>query len=70
MIGVLKSLGVTMSTMFRKPVTVEYPSAHKKLPERDRAFPILLYDFSTTSTSTSRSAPAATPASVPARLSA
>ena len=45
MIGVLKSLGVTMSTMFRKPVTIEYPTAHKKLPERDRAFPILLYDF-------------------------
>ena len=45
MIGVLKSLGITMSTMLRKPVTIEYPTAHKKLPERDRAFPILLYDF-------------------------
>ena len=45
MIGVLKSLGATMSTMFRRPVTIEYPTAHKKLPERDRAFPILLYDF-------------------------
>ena len=45
MIGVLKSLAVTMSTLRRKPVTIQYPTAHKKLPERDRAFPILLYDF-------------------------
>jgi formate hydrogenlyase subunit 6/NADH:ubiquinone oxidoreductase subunit I len=45
MIGVLKSLGVTMSTMFRKPVTIQYPTEHKKVPERDRAFPILLWDF-------------------------
>ena len=45
MIGVLKSLGLTMSTMMRKPVTIEYPSVHRKVPERERAFPILLWDF-------------------------
>ena len=44
MIGVLRSLGVTMSTMFRKPVTIQYPTEHRKVPERDRAFPILLWD--------------------------
>ena len=66
MIGVLKSLGVTMSTMFRKPVTIEYPTAHKKLPERDRAFPILLYDFDIDEPFCR----AATPVSAPARSSA
>jgi len=45
MIGVLKSLGVTFSTMLRKPVTYEYPTFHRKVPERDRAFPILLWDY-------------------------
>jgi NADH-quinone oxidoreductase subunit I len=45
MIGVLRSLGATMSTMLRKPVTIEYPTTHRKVPERDRAFPILLWDF-------------------------
>ena len=29
----------------RKPVTIQYPTQHRKVPERDRAFPILLYDF-------------------------
>jgi NADH-quinone oxidoreductase subunit I len=45
MIGVLKSLAATMSTMTRKPVTIQYPTAHRDVPERDRAFPILLWDF-------------------------
>ncbi len=45
MIGVLRSLGATMSTMLRKPVTIEYPTKHRPVPERDRAFPILLWDF-------------------------
>jgi NADH-quinone oxidoreductase subunit I/NAD(P)H-quinone oxidoreductase subunit I len=45
MIGVLKSLMVTMSTLKRKPVTIQYPTQHRKVPERDRAFPLLLYDF-------------------------
>ncbi len=45
MIGVLRSLGVTFSTMLRKPITIEYPSVHRRVPERDRAFPILLWDY-------------------------
>ena len=45
MIGVLKSLGATMSTMLRKPVTIQYPTQHRAVPERDRAFPVLLWDF-------------------------
>lgn len=42
--GLLKSMGVTLSAFARKPVTREYPEMHKQLPERDRAFPILLWD--------------------------
>ncbi len=45
MIGVLKSLAATMGTMMRKPVTIQYPTQHRAVPERDRAFPILLWDF-------------------------
>jgi formate hydrogenlyase subunit 6/NADH:ubiquinone oxidoreductase subunit I len=45
MIGVIKALGATFGTMMRKPVTIEYPTVHRKVPERDRAFPILLWDY-------------------------
>ena len=45
MIGVLRSLGVTMATMLRQPVTIQYPTEHRAVPDRDRAFPILLWDF-------------------------
>ncbi len=45
MLGVLKSLSVTLGTMTRKPVTIQYPSEHRKVPVRDRAFPVLLWDF-------------------------
>ena len=45
MIGVLKSLTATMGTFMRKPVTIQYPTEHRKVPERDRAFPVLLWDF-------------------------
>ncbi len=41
--GILKSMSVTLSTFMRKPVTREYPETHKELPERDRAFPVLLW---------------------------
>jgi formate hydrogenlyase subunit 6/NADH:ubiquinone oxidoreductase subunit I len=34
-----------MGTLFRTPVTFQYPTEHTQLPERDRAFPILLWDF-------------------------
>jgi NADH-quinone oxidoreductase subunit I/NAD(P)H-quinone oxidoreductase subunit I len=45
MIGVFRSLIATASTMLRKPVTIQYPTEHRRVPERDRAFPILLWDF-------------------------
>ena len=48
MIGVLKSMMVTMSTFSRKPVTIQYPTQHRVLPDRDRAFPILLWDHEIT----------------------
>jgi formate hydrogenlyase subunit 6/NADH:ubiquinone oxidoreductase subunit I len=44
MIGILKGMYITFSTMLRKPVTIEYPKKHRPVPERDRAFPILLWD--------------------------
>ena len=65
MIGVLKSLGVTMGTMFRKPVTIQYPTEHKKVPER-----VLSRSCCGTSMWTNRSAQAVTRASVRAPLSA
>jgi formate hydrogenlyase subunit 6/NADH:ubiquinone oxidoreductase subunit I len=42
--GILKSMATTLSTFARKPVTREYPETHRELPERDRAFPLLLWD--------------------------
>ena len=45
MLGIFKSLGMTARAAFRKPVTIEYPTVHRKVPERDRAFPILLWDY-------------------------
>ena len=44
MIGMLKSMAITFQTMLRKPVTIEYPAKHREVPQRDRAFPILLWD--------------------------
>ncbi len=44
MIGMLKSMAITFQTMLRKPVTIEYPAKHREIPQRDRAFPILLWD--------------------------
>jgi len=42
--GIMKSLATTMSTFMRRPVTRSYPTKHRELPERDRAFPLLLWD--------------------------
>ena len=42
--SIAKSLMVTLSTFTRKPVTRDYPNYHRELPERDRAFPLLLWD--------------------------
>jgi formate hydrogenlyase subunit 6/NADH:ubiquinone oxidoreductase subunit I len=44
MLGILKSLATTARTTFRKPVTIQYPTVHRELPNRDRAFPILMWD--------------------------
>ena len=44
MLGILKSFGVTARAVFRKPATVQYPTVHKEIPNRDRAFPILIWD--------------------------
>jgi NADH-quinone oxidoreductase subunit I len=44
MLGILKSLGMTARAAFRKPVTIQYPTVHREIPNRDRAFPILIWD--------------------------
>ncbi len=44
MLGIIKSMGMTIRATMRKPVTVEYPTTHREIPHRDRAFPILLWD--------------------------
>lgn len=44
--GLIRSMGVTLSAFTRKPVTRQYPEEHRELPERDRAFPVLLWDHS------------------------
>jgi len=44
MLGILRGMYVTFSVMLRKPVTIEYPFKHRDVPQRDRAFPILLWD--------------------------
>jgi NADH-quinone oxidoreductase subunit I len=44
MIGLLKSLGVTLRRTFGKPVTVQYPRQHITLSKRNLGFPVLLWD--------------------------
>jgi NADH-quinone oxidoreductase subunit I len=44
MIGILKSLKTTLSVAARTPVTTQYPEEHRPVPERERAFPLLLWD--------------------------
>jgi formate hydrogenlyase subunit 6/NADH:ubiquinone oxidoreductase subunit I len=44
MLGILKSLGVTMQTAIRRPVTREYPEKIRDLPARNRGFPLLVWD--------------------------
>jgi NADH-quinone oxidoreductase subunit I len=43
-IGILKSVGTALRTAARRPVTVQYPTEHREIPQRERAFPILLWD--------------------------
>jgi formate hydrogenlyase subunit 6/NADH:ubiquinone oxidoreductase subunit I len=45
MIGVMKAMVTTMRTMLRKPVTIQYPTAHREIPERNKGLPLLLWDF-------------------------
>lgn len=42
--GIMKALATSFATMIRKPVTIQYPKVHREVPQRDRAFPILLWD--------------------------
>lgn len=44
MLGNLKGLMVTLATLFRKPVTYQYPDAHKPIESRYMAFPVLTWD--------------------------
>jgi formate hydrogenlyase subunit 6/NADH:ubiquinone oxidoreductase subunit I len=45
MLGIIKSLSVTARAVFRRPVTIQYPTVHREIANRDRAFPILIWDF-------------------------
>jgi formate hydrogenlyase subunit 6/NADH:ubiquinone oxidoreductase subunit I len=45
MLGVLKAMATTLRTMRRKPVTIQYPDVHREIPERNKGFPLLLWDF-------------------------
>ncbi|MBI3743478.1 MAG: NADH-quinone oxidoreductase subunit I [Chloroflexi bacterium] len=44
MIGFVRGMWVTMGTMFRKPVTVQYPQEHITMSPRNLGFPVLLWD--------------------------
>jgi NADH-quinone oxidoreductase subunit I len=44
MLGNLKGLMVTLATMFRKPVTYQYPQEHKPIEPRFMGFPVLTWD--------------------------
>jgi NADH-quinone oxidoreductase subunit I len=44
-IGVMKAMVTTMRTMLRKPVTIQYPTVHRQIPERNKGLPLLLWDF-------------------------
>lgn len=44
MIGIIRGLVTTMSTHFRRPVTVQYPDERLPLSPRYMGFPVLIYD--------------------------
>ncbi len=44
MIGILRSMAQVIKVVGRKPVTIQYPEVHREIPNRDRAFPILIWD--------------------------
>ena len=39
MLGVLRSMATTFTTMMRKPVTIQYPTVHREIPERAPLLP-------------------------------
>ena len=44
MLGSLKGLMITLRTMLRKPVTVQYPNEHLPIAPRFMGFPALMWD--------------------------
>ena len=44
MLGNLKGLLITLSSMLRKPVTYQYPKEHKPIEDRYMGFPVLMWD--------------------------
>ncbi len=42
--GIARSMLTTLSAFLSRPVTRQYPERHRAIPERDRAFPLLLWD--------------------------
>lgn len=44
MIGILKGMATTLSTLFRKPVTYQYPKERMPVGERWHGAPVLLWD--------------------------
>lgn len=43
--GLFRGLATTLSTAFRRPVTVQFPETRRELPVRQRSFPVLTWDF-------------------------
>lgn len=44
MLGILRAMATTLSTMARKPVTRQYPEERRPMSHRHRGFPVLLWD--------------------------
>ncbi|MDO8672923.1 MAG: NADH-quinone oxidoreductase subunit I [Dehalococcoidia bacterium] len=42
--GMVKGMATTLSTMFRRPVTIQYPEQRRPVEERFRGAPALLWD--------------------------
>lgn len=43
--GLFRGLATTLSTAFRRPVTLQFPEVKHELPVRQRSFPVLTWDF-------------------------
>lgn len=44
MLGILRSMAVTISTTLRRPVTRQYPDLIRSLPSRNRGLPLLVWE--------------------------